>query len=135
MQRNLLEHATYSHFSLTRGNVSEHNLAGDIAAGKHVRQVRLHEVIHHDSTAVKFDVRECLQSLEISAATDGNENLVRLISLSACCDFVAVDGFYFGRSENVDAGFAVLVEQNLHNLLIQVRQDGRHGFDNRDRNA
>ena len=48
---------------------------------------------------------------------------------------IAIYGLHLGLSENVDTGFLIFIQQHLNDLLIKVRQDCRHRFDDRYRHT
>ena len=77
LQRDLLQHASYCHFGLTRSNMREHDLSRDISAGIDIRQVSLAELIDLDRSALQLDVIECLESQQIRTATDRNQYPLR----------------------------------------------------------
>ena len=129
----LLEHTSYRHFRLTRSYVGEHDLARHIACGIDVREVRTHEIVHDDA-AVVFQVSQSLQPRQVGAAAYGDEDMLRLqfdfLALGGLGrDFVAVQRHDFGSRQDLDSGFRIFVTKNADYLLIQVGQDGRHGFD------
>ena len=119
--------------------MGEHDLARYIAASIDIRQARPAELINNDCSAIQLKVFEGLKALQISTTTDRDENLVtsqtsrtRRTRDGNC---VAVDGLHLGGSEDIDAGFAVFIEEDLYHFGIEVGQDSRHGFDNRYRHT
>ena len=57
----------------------QHNLAGNISCGKHVRQIGLAELVNNNRTAVEFQVIKGFETLQIRTPSDTHEDLVGFI--------------------------------------------------------
>ena len=111
----------------------EHDLSRDIAAGIDVRQVGLAELIDLDCSALQLKFIERFETLQISPTTYAYQHSLRLINLAVSRHFAAVQRLYFRVREDINTRFAVFIEEDLYHFGIEVRQDSRHGFDDRHR--
>ena len=111
----------------------KHDFSRDISAGIDVRQVGLTELIHFDRSALQLDVIERFETQQIRAAANRNQHFFRLINLAISRHFAAVQRLHFRARKDINTRFLIFLQQDLYDFRIEVRQDGRHGFDNRHR--